>query len=196
MNANNDQILPPLQQILLNNNFKFNENNKIIIPKNIKDIKIDAGLSFDAPHSQNQIDNDIQNNNDIIVFGFEANPTTIVGGVINKIKVPVYNLKDFFDLLSFDNIEYIDYIKIDVQGYDINVIKGAGHYLSEKVVYVTAEPETEQYFNSHDNSTINMINYMTSIGFQHINHPNTKDPTFINTKFLDKKDEIYIWQYY
>ena len=35
MNANNDQILP-LQQILLNNNFKFNENNKIIIPKNIK----------------------------------------------------------------------------------------------------------------------------------------------------------------
>ena len=49
---------------------------------------------------------------------------------------------------------------------------------------------------SDDNSAINMINYMTSIGFQHINHPNTKDPTFINTKFLDKKDEIYIWQYY
>lgn len=264
MNANNMDILP-LQQILLNNNFKFDENNKIIIPKNIKHIKIDIGLSFDAPHSQNWIDNDIQNNNDIIVFGFEANPSwinyilspikdtnfkdyhtytnqlqynhlynkfylipvalgnvetpqyldfytpslsegccsllqpnpsTIVGDIINKIKVPVYNLKDFFDLLSFDNIEYIDYIKIDVQGYDINVIKGAGNYLSERVVYVTAEPETEQYLNSHDNSAINMINYMTSIGFQHINHPNTKDPTFINTKFLDKKDEIYIWQYY
>ena len=256
---------PSLVDVLLNNNFKLDDHNNIILPDSIKHIKIDVGLSFDAPHSQNWIDNDLDNSNDTIVFGFEANPSwieyikspiknnnfadfhtytkplkyehlnskfflipvalgnvdvpkcmdffvpalsegccsllqpnpnTILGNIVKTHQVPVFNLSDFLKIIPFDNIEYIDYLKIDVQGYDINVLKGAGDYLSEKVVYVTAEPEVTQYLNSQDNSTENITEYMSSIGFQKINHPNTADPTFINNKFIDKKDDIYIWQHY
>jgi len=251
-----------LKDILLQNNVKFDENNKIIL-KDGAHIKIDCGLSFDAPHSQNWIDNDVNNN--VIVFGFEANPNWInyitspikntnfkdyheytvqlkyehlynkffivpvavgnvekplymdlyvpsssegccslhpskpesrIGECINKFSVPVFNLSDFFDLIPFDKIEYIDYIKIDVQGYDINVLYGCKNYLSEKVVYVTIEPETSDYYGCENNSTQNIVDYMRSIGFQYIDHPHTCDPTFINSKFLDKGDKIYIWQKY
>ena len=247
----------------IQNNVNFDVNNKIIFNDQIKHIKIDVGLSFDAPHSQNWIDQDIASENNSIVFGFEANPTwieyitspiknnnfkdyhqytnqlkyehlynkffivpvalgdvkkpinmdfyvpthsegccsllppnprSILGNIVKIHKVPVYNLCDFFDLIPFDKIEYIDYLKIDVQGYDINVLKGAGKYLSEKVVYVTAEPDTNHYLNSESNSQKNIIEYMSSIGFKYIKHPNTKDPTFINTKFIDKMNSIYIWQ--
>lgn len=249
-----------LKETLIEIGIEFRDD-KIYIPDWVKHIKLDIGLSFDAPHSQNWIDND----DSLMVFGFEPNPfwveyitspedkknknfkdyhtytkpleysninnkcfiipvalsdikepskmnlyipnlsagcgsllkpnISILGDVIETYEVSVYSLKDFFELLPLDKIDYIDYIKIDVQGMDINVVKGAGEYLSEKVVYVTIEPEVQQYINASNNSTENIIDYMTSIGFKYINHPNTKDPTFINTKFLDKS-HIYIWQNY
>lgn len=257
--------IPSLVNILLNNNFTFDEDSKIVIPDSVKHIKLDVGLSWDVVHTQNWIDNDLVNNNDTMVFGFEANPswieyikspiknnnfpdfhtytkplkydhlnkkfflvpvalgkidqpkymdfylpsfsegccsllppnpTGVLGNVFKTTQVPVFNLSDFLDLIPFNKIDYIDYLKVDVQGYDINVLKGASDYLTEKVVYVTAEADTINYLNSDDNSTENITEYMHSIGFQRIGHPNTVDPTFINTKFFDKKDRIYIWQYY
>lgn len=249
-----------LKEVLIENKVPF-DNGKIALPNWVKRINIDIGLSFDAPHTQNWIDND--ENNDLMVFGFEANPFWIeyltsevknnkfkdfhtytkplqykylynkafvipiaiddvadpctmdlyvpsisegcgsllkpkpLMGDISKVhKVPVYSLKEFLDLIPFDKIECIDYIKIDVQGCDINVIKSIGkHYLQNHVVYITAEPETEQYENAQNNSIGNIIEVMKNEGFLHIDHPNTKDPTFLNSKFENKK-ETYIWQYY
>jgi FkbM family methyltransferase len=252
-----------LKDIIINSNIPFNNvSNKIILPNNIKYIKIDVGLSFDAPHSQNWIDNDY--NNDTIVFGFEANPRwvnyiiseikdtnfkdyhnytiplkyenlykkffivpvalsdveipiimdfyvpehsegccsllqpneqTIVGKLINIHKVPVFNLSNFLDYIDFDKILNVSYLKVDVQGCDINVLKGAKKYLSDKIVYVTAEPETNQYIGAEENSTENIINYMENQGFHFIKHPNTLDPTFLNKNFMYLKD-TYIWQQY
>uniref|UniRef100_A0A6C0JSG4 Uncharacterized protein n=1 Tax=viral metagenome TaxID=1070528 RepID=A0A6C0JSG4_9ZZZZ len=48
---------------------ELDANDKIIIPDGIKHFKIDIGLSFDAPHSQNWLDND----DSLCVFGFEPN---------------------------------------------------------------------------------------------------------------------------
>ena len=258
MNDNTNRPLS-LKQILINNKFVFDENNKIIFTDNIKHIKIDVGLSFDAPHSQNWIDNDTENNT--IVIGFEANPfwndyilqpiknnnfkdfhtytiplkyenvyksfflvpialgnvdtptfmefyvpnhsegccsllkpnnKTILGDIVKTHIVPVYTLSNFLDYINFDKIEYIDYLKIDVQGYDINVLKGVGEYI-KKFVYVTIEPEVEQYHNAELNSVENISNYMVNNGFTKINHPNTIDPTYINNMFISKKD-TYIWQ--
>lgn len=84
---------------------------------------------------------------------------------------------------------------MDVQGLDLDVLKSAKHFLSEKVVYVTAEPETVAYHGADHNTSGNIASYMTSIGFVQVDHPNTRDPTFLNPKFSDKKD-IYIWQKY
>ena len=252
-----------LKDIIINAKIPFDTIlNKIILPDNIKNIRIDVGLSFDAPHSQNWIENDF--NNDTVVFGFEANPrwinyitsevkdtdfkdyhtytkplkyeylynkffivpvalsdvdkptnmsfyvpehsegccsllppnqNNILGKIINIHTVPVFNLSDFLDYIQFDKIEYISYLKIDVQGCDINVLKGAKNYLRDKVVYVTAEPETEQYIGAQENNTQNIINYMDSQSFLYINHPNTLDPTFLNKHFIYLKD-TYIWQNY
>ena len=119
-----------------------------------------------------------------------------LGGTICTHNVQVFALSDFLDLLPFDkDLNIIDYIKIDVQGLDINVLKSAKNYLRDHVVYVTAEPEDTQYYGADNNSTSLIVEYMLSIGFMYINHPKTKDPTFLNKKFESKKD-LYIWQNY
>ena len=110
------------------------------------------------------------------------------------IKVPVFTLSDFFELLPLDKINFIEYIKIDAQGSDLNIIKGGEKYISEKVVFVTLEPENNQYKRSEYNSYKNIKNYMNSIGFNEINHPNTTDPTFLNSKFIEESKNIYINQ--
>jgi FkbM family methyltransferase len=117
-----------------------------------------------------------------------------LGPIEKVIKVPVYSLKMFFDNFPWDRFSYIDYIKIDAQGSDLNILKSAGNYLSEKVVYVTAEPDGNQYIGASDCNTGNIVQYMDSMNFQKINHPNTQDPTFINKNFLHLYDKIYISQ--
>jgi FkbM family methyltransferase len=226
-----------------------------IFPENIKKIKIDIGLSYNAPQSQVWLENDP----DLFVFGFEPNPECIesfqngniqkkdqchgtpikqeyletrfklipvalgnvnspttmdfyqmkndcgtsslycpsdssIGPVKQIVKVPVYSLKHFFDCFPWDKFEYIEYIKIDAQGSDLDILIGAGDYLKERVVYITAEPEYTSYSNCSHNNTNSISNYLKNQDFERIEHPNTTDPTFINKKFIHFKDSIFIWQ--
>ena len=111
-----------------------------------------------------------------------------LGPIEQVLPVHVYSLKMFFDTFPWNKFEYIDYIKIDAQGSDLNIIKGAGDYLKERVVFVTAEPDGYQYIGAADCNTSNIVEYMKSQGFIPVNHYNTKDPTFLNTKFMHLKD--------
>lgn len=224
-----------------------------LIPSNITNVKIDIGLSYNAPQSNIWLSKE----NNTVVFGFEPNPESIIyilNGNINNtkyyhdnqldrkyikenrfflipcalsnnegyldfyvnkddcgtsslykpkdeilgdlekiIKVPVFRLKDFFDIFPWDKFSYIDYIKIDAQGSDLDIIKSAEHYLSDRVVYITAEPDGEQYHGAEFCNKNNIKEYMESINFIEINHPNTNDPTYLNKKFLYLKD-IFICQ--
>ncbi len=54
-----------------------------------------------------------------------------------------------------------EYIKIDSKGSDLDILKGAGNYLQEKVVYITAEQEANQY----ENCTHNIVNYLNTQNF-------------------------------
>ena len=123
-------------------------------------------------------------------------PTNInrLGPIENKTVVSVFALKHFFDLFPWDRFEYIDYIKIDAQGADFDIIQSAGNYLSERVVFITAEPESNDYANCNHNTSENMEKYLLTQNFIKINHPNTEDPTFINKKFMHLSDKIYIYQ--
>ncbi len=231
--------------------------NSYIIPEKCTHVKLDIGLSWNAPQSGSWLRKEPK----LMVFGFEPNPESVerikkgnhpkknysvkslplekkyidegrmhiipvalnnVGtkkntdfyinsddcgtsslynhdekelGLIKKvIKVPVVSLKMFFDTFPWDRFEYIDYIKIDAQGSDLNILKGAGDYLKEKVVYVTAEAGGYQYFGAHDCNRKNIKKYMISQNFKLVNHPNTKDPTFLNKKYKHLKKKIYICQ--
>lgn len=121
-----------------------------------------------------------------------------IGPVKATTQVPVYALKHFFDALTEQNVwqrfPYIDYIKIDAQGADYQILLSAGDYLKEHVVYVTAEPEYMSYADCGENNTENITRYLESQGFERIRHPNTSDPTFLNKKFAHLKDAIFIWQ--
>lgn len=227
------------------------------IPENIKRIKLDIGLSYNAPHTQLWFENNIEN--DLYVFGFEPNPdcynsilnkdiklqnnghskglenkyiddkyfqllpialnnveteTTLdfycmkndygtsslnkpidngLGEIKEIIKVPIFPLKAFFDLFDWNRFPIIEYIKIDAQGSDIDIIKSAGDYIKQ-VVYITAEPEMNQYENCKHNNIYEMKNYLESMNFIMVNHPNTTDPTFLNKNYFDLHDKIYIRQ--
>jgi|694.fasta_scaffold00159_73 FkbM family methyltransferase len=228
------------------------------IPANIKRVKIDIGLSYNAPHSQDWLEND--STNELFVFGFEPNPECVeiikkggiqkkepshgkciedrflqnkfclipvalgnvtectymdfyqmtqdcgtsslhkpcdesIGTVKSVTKVPVYSLKDFFDAFDWNTIPYIEYIKIDAQGSDLDILRSAGDYLKERVVYITAEPESKQYDDVSHNTLENMRAYLESQGFEYIKHPNTFDPTFLNSQYAYLKNDIYIRQY-
>lgn len=249
-----------MEEYLKNSNIVIKDG-KIVIPDWVKSIKIDVGISYDAPHTQNWIDN----NPDTMVFCFEANPGWIkyintppehrdynfkdylvrsypykeldynnigkkcfiipvalnntteptfmdfyipensegccsllkpketLGSIKNIVKVPVFRLSDFLKFLPDDKI--IDYLKIDVQGVDLNVLKSADEYI-KKVVFVTAEPETNDYEGATNNSPENIIKYMEDNGFYYISHSNTRDPTFLNKNFIHLANDIYIFQYY
>ena len=230
--------------------------NSYIIPEKCTHVKLDIGLSYNAPQSSIWL----QKEPELMVFGFEPNPDSVecikegniqkraqshslplekkyidegriciipvalgnvetkkimdfyinsndcgtsslykhdekdLGPIKKVVKVPVVSLKMFFDTFPWDRFEFIDYIKIDAQGSDLNILKGAGDYLKEKVVYVTAEPGGNQYFDAHDCNSTNITNYMISQNFKSVNHPNTKDPTFINKKFKRLKKKIFICQ--
>ena len=102
-------------------------------------------------------------------------------------------IKDF-DIFDWNRFPYIEYIKIDAQGSDFDILLSAGDYLKERVVFITAEPECNQYYNTQHNNTDNIKSYLESQGFIYINHENTKDPTFLNNNFLYLKDKIFISQ--
>ena len=97
--------------------------------------------------------------------------------------------------MPFDTHPVIDYIKIDAQGSDLDIVKSGGHYLEKNVIYITIEPENAQYENTK-NSIDEIDAFMQSIGFIRIFSLETSDPTYLNSKFTDyvKDNNVTIFQ--
>jgi len=111
------------------------------------------------------------------------------------IEVPIFSLSAFFDLFPFDSHPVIDYIKIDAQGADLDIVKSAGHYLAERVIYITIEAENNLYEHTV-NSSKDIDTYMKNIGFIQYNSSYTSDPTYFNPRYSDyvKNHDIKIYQ--
>lgn len=174
----NPELTKPLQQIFINTK-QFQ-----LIPVALSNVTKEEEMNFYI------------NSNDCGTSSLFKPDEQLFGPIKNEVSVPVVSLKMFFDEFPWDRFEYIDYIKIDAQGSDFNILKSAGNYLSEKVVFVSAEPDGFQYFGAHECNTENITSYMESQNFVRINHPNTSDPTFVNEKFSHKgiHETIYIEQ--
>ena len=103
-----------------------------------------------------------------------------------------FTLKSFFDLFPFDKFPLIEYIKVDAQGSDLDIIKSGGDYIQKHVAIITIEAENNQYRGT-TNSLRDIVKYMNSQGFSLIkNSDKSKDPTFVNEKF--KHMDIYYKQ--
>lgn len=224
---------------------------KIAIPESIRHVKLDIGLSYSAPMSQQWL---LREEN-LMVFGFEPNPESVqsilrgatkrhpmhgdpleirfIGtefvlipcalgisesltipfyvtaadcgcsslfkpktlAIAEVIEVPVFPLAAFFEIFPFDTHSVIDYIKIDAQGADLDIVKSAGHYLAEHVIFITIEAEDNHYEGTMNGvDTINA--YMHGIGFIPYKSPYTMDPTYLNTRFIEyiKDHPVQIFQ--
>ncbi len=229
---------------------------KIEIPFWCKRVKIDVGLSYNAPQASHWIASDPN----LIVFGFEpvkenliklkhkfyqhyADETQIgqreqffiipvaLGKVFEpeltnmwvtendtgcsstlapkvfKVKntqiVPLFSLAHFLEFFPFDSIPFIDHIKTDVQGTDVDVVRGIGRFLP-KVLAITSEIESRQYVDSG-----NKRHYIEKIlkkdSFVRLESRSAQDlklisyvedPTWINArKYRDtKRRDLYLFQ--
>jgi len=88
----------------------------------------------------------------------------------DSISVQVFPLSDLLQALPWDEIKKVDYLKLDCQGLDLDILKAAvdGGWLKKRIALVTAEAEDEQYFGSQ-NSAGELIDLMKSQGFIHLN---------------------------
>ena len=88
-------------------------------------------------------------------------------GQQGTIEVQVFTIVDLLKLLPKERVSHIDYLKLDCQGMDLEILKGAGGELT-KFALVTAEAEDDQYLNS-TNSLRELVQFMETNGFVHLN---------------------------
>jgi len=117
-----------------------------------------------------------------------------LGPMAKQIRVPLITLVVLLKNFPWDRFPYIEYLKVDAQGSDLDVLIGAGALLQKRVVFVTAEPGGTQYYKAEHCNVNNIAAYMQSQGFQMINHPCTTDPTFVNRRFIAQAQKIQISQ--
>lgn len=223
-----------MKEFLIQSGVQF-DGNFIRIPSWCKRVKIDCGLSGNAPQSKVWLDSE----DDLLIFGFEPVPENInmiktasspwpiklnpkdinnriyiipcaLGNVDNgsvisfnvtendtgcssmfepssfkikqKVNVPIWSLKHFFQLFPFHIIPYIDFIKTDCQGADLDILKGAKEYIN-KIAIITIEAEDSQYKKT-DNGLKSITNYLNNFNRVYIN--TTDDPTFYNKQLLNE----------
>jgi hypothetical protein len=109
-----------------------------------------------------------------------------------KIKIPVFKLKYFLSKIDWNKFKYIEFLKIDTQGNDINVLKSCGKYL-RKFCFIQAEYWANQsYVGEKDRvHCLALIQkFMKKEGFE-LYYYTLVDAYFVNTNlknniFFDK----------
>lgn len=225
-----------MKEFLINSGVPF-DGDFIKIPKWCKRVKLDIGLSGNAPQSKIWLDKE----DDLLIFAFEPVPENInmikTGGspwpirlnpsdigekiyiipcalsnvengttvnfnvtandtgcssmfepvtfpIKETVNVPVWSLFNFFQHFPFHIIPYIDFIKTDCQGADLDILKGAKEFI-DKLAIITIEPENSQYKKT-DNGVVNIKFYLESKNFNKVQINTTEDPTFYNQKLLNE----------
>ncbi len=113
-------------------------------------------------------------------------------------EVSVFSLGDFLSHFPFQRIRQIDHLKIDVQGSDFEVLRGAREFL-KKIMAITIEIDTSNYVGTQ-NSSLGIKVYLLKRGFLRIRNRalwifisrlfgkmltiETDDPTYLNLRFL------------
>jgi FkbM family methyltransferase len=121
-------------------------------------------------------------------------PSGVLFDTEKTIHVNVFTLSDFFQYFPWEQFPYIEYLKIDAQGADLDILRGAGDYL-KKIVFITAESAVGNlYMDVKDNDVQKVDEFMREKGFLRVYHSNTSDPTYLNYRFRDIASSIFIYQ--
>ena len=121
-------------------------------------------------------------------------PTDALGDSIAELSdVDVIPLSYILEKIDWNRFEYIELVKIDTQGKDLDIIKSSGKYL-DKIVYLNCEINT---FNHYENNIApsEYHTYLESMGFEKVLDNSivdgeVVDVTYINKKYIHLKDKI------
>lgn len=108
--------------------------------------------------------------------------------VLDVIDIPVITLESFFDIFPWDKINFIDQVKIDAQSSDFNIVKGIGHYLKEKIVYIDVETWTNNHYHSEEKPE-QLKEFLLDNEFQLLKG-NFYNSTFINKNLIHLSNSI------
>jgi hypothetical protein len=96
----------------------------------------------------------------------------------NKVLLHIKKGKDY---VTDNNIKNIDFLKIDTEGYELNVLKGFEEFLENvKIIQF----EYGGTFLDNNTKLNDVITYLTSMGFRKFSYLTDKEPVLI-TDFND-----------
>jgi len=85
----------------------------------------------------------------------------------DAIAVPVFPLSDLMRAVQWKKIQRVDFLKLDCQGVDLDILKSTGDWI-QKIAIITAEAEDDQYLGSL-NGLRDLVGHLTANGFIHVN---------------------------
>ena len=164
--------------------------------KNIPNIKIYPYAISDISGIKPFYEANYTNSSSLLPFTKNTNkwkhpmPTTPELKTIDTYNVKCVRLEDF---IKENNIESIDYLKIDTQGHDLNVIKSFGNKIKivKELVAEVQIVDYELYLNSSKKD--NLVNYLENYNFkitkiQNWSHDQEQNIWFTNSDFYTDED--------
>jgi hypothetical protein len=121
-------------------------------------------------------------------------PTNTLGDSIAELSdVDVVSLSYILEKIDWNRFEYIELVKIDTQGKDLDIIKSAGNYL-DKIVYLNCEINTFNHYEDNPKPD-DYDKYLLNNGFDAVLdncfvNNEVVDRTYINKKYMYLKDKI------
>ena len=114
-------------------------------------------------------------------------PTYTLGySIKNTSQILTVSFKSILEKLPWDRFEYIELVKIDTQGKDLDIIKSAGSYL-EKIVFLNCEVNTFDHYEKNPKPE-EYEEYLSRAGFIKISEGSkvnnqVVDATYINQRY-------------
>jgi len=101
------------------------------------------------------------------------------------IEVETFPLEYILDLIDWDRFSYIEQIKTDCEGKDLDVVKSIGKYI-DKIVFINSEATNNGHYWEGSQNNHNFIKEILKMGFKMINWDGG-NVSFVNFKY---KNEI------
>ncbi len=104
----------------------------------------------------------------------------------SEVEVSVIGLKSILKDFPFQQIPYIEFLKVDTQANDLNVIKSVGEYI-KKICFVQAEYFTNNSYEGekiHHQCLGELVEYMESNNFSCYDY-STTDASFVNKELIE-----------
>lgn len=109
----------------------------------------------------------------------------LIYGVKDEVQVPVISFYDFLKYLPWDRFPYVEMVKIDAQGKDLDILKSAKEYI-DRFVFLHVENSTNgEYEGSHTEEEIN--EFLENKGYELLSKV-AVDSLYVNKKY--KKESL------